>query len=176
VAARGWASWSAPPWCPQADHHPGLIGEFVGMGRDLVTGYPEPTLRFVIRNPVLPATARDGTREHPFALWPIAIEHISPAAPADLERPLSYRVDGEPSARAPGRPRVHMTDRHDAATGAGHTATCLVGACWSGRRGQDRGPRTSALVVSDRPDERTARRAFDRSITDWRASPQEGAT
>jgi hypothetical protein len=91
---------------PQADHHPGFIGEFVGMGRDLVTGYPEPTLRFVIRNPVLPATARDGTREHPFALWPIAIEHISPAAPADLERPLSYRVDGEPPARAPGRPRV----------------------------------------------------------------------
>ncbi len=90
----------------QADHHPGFIGEFVGMGRDMVTGYPEPTLRFVIRNPVLAAAAADGSREHPFALWPIDIEHISRAEPADLERPMSYDVEGEPPARVPGRPRV----------------------------------------------------------------------
>ncbi len=89
-----------------ADHHPGFIGEFVGMGRDMVTGYPEPALRFVIRNPMLAATAGDGSREHPFALWPIDIEHISPAEPADLERPMSYDVEGEPPARVPGRPPV----------------------------------------------------------------------
>jgi len=90
----------------QTDHHPGFIGEFAGMGRDMATGYPEPTLRFVIRNPVLPANAGDGTPEHPFALWPVEIEHISAAEPADLERPLSYDVDGEPPARVPGRSRV----------------------------------------------------------------------
>jgi len=90
----------------QAAHHPGFIGEFVGLGRDTITGYPEPTLRFVIRNPVLAATAADGTREHPFALWPMDIEHISLAEPADLERPMSYAVDGEPPARVPGRPRL----------------------------------------------------------------------
>jgi hypothetical protein len=90
----------------QADHHPGFIGEFVAMGRDMVTGYSEPTLQFVIRNPVLAANAADGTREHPFALWPMDIEHISPAEPADLERPMSYHVEGEPPARVPGRPRM----------------------------------------------------------------------
>jgi len=90
----------------QTDHHPGFIGEFAGMGRDMATGYPEPTLRFVIRNPVLPANAGDGTPEHPFALWPVEIEHISAAEPADLERPLSYDVEGEPPARVPGRSRV----------------------------------------------------------------------
>ncbi len=90
----------------QADHHPGFIGEFAGMGRDMATGYPEPTLRFVIRNPVLRANAGDGTPEHPFALWPVEIEHISAAEPADLERPMSYDVEGEPPARVPGRSRV----------------------------------------------------------------------
>ncbi len=88
------------------DKNPTFIGEYVGLGRDMVTGFPEPALGFVIRNPVLPATARQGTLEDPFPLWPLDITAIRLATPSEIAEPMHFDVQGEPPARVPGRSHV----------------------------------------------------------------------
>ena len=87
------------------EHHPTFIGEYVGCTRDMLTGYPEPALRWIIRNPALPSHVGNGTEADPFAIWPVDIEHIVPAKPSDMEQALLFEVEGEPALRAPeGRP------------------------------------------------------------------------
>jgi hypothetical protein len=84
-----------------------VIGEYVGLRRDMATGYPEPALGFVFRNPVLPANGGPGTsRNNPFPLWPLDIEYIAPAQPGDLDTLGHYQVEGEAVAQAPGPSRL----------------------------------------------------------------------
>ena len=83
------------------------IAEYAGLADDYLTGRPEHALRFIIRNPVLPAGAQNGTREHPFILWPLDVDYIAPAEPGDLDTPMIFRYDNEPKAwPAPGRPPI----------------------------------------------------------------------
>ncbi len=95
-------------------HPASCIAEYCGLGleapghapHDLTDG--EPVLLFAIRNPVLPANAKNGTTDNPWHVWPLDITHISPAQPGDLDRPMSYRMEGEEltGATAPGRPPI----------------------------------------------------------------------
>jgi hypothetical protein len=83
------------------------IAEYAGLANDYLTGRLEHALRFIIRNPALPADAKNGTREHPFILWPLDVDSIAPAEPGDLDTPLIFRYDDEPRAQpAPGRPPI----------------------------------------------------------------------
>jgi len=79
------------------------IAEFRGFVTDRVTGYPEPAMSFAVVNPTPAADAPDGG--HPWIVWPLDIDHMSPAEPGDMDTPLAPRVSGEPVARPiPGTP------------------------------------------------------------------------
>jgi len=96
----------------------GMIVEYVGLDAEHWTnGAVEPALRFIIRNPVLPAPApgakpddakypeaeasHRGTPADPIALWPLDVHYIAPAEPGDLDKPMGYRVAGEPDTHRP---------------------------------------------------------------------------
>ncbi len=70
-----------------------------------MTGYPEPVLRWVVVNPVLPDIAGNGTSQNPFALWPLDIEEMSPAKKGDLERPMDYQLELGTSRAPSASPR-----------------------------------------------------------------------
>lgn len=84
-----------------------FVGEYVGLAREQSEdGGSEIVMRFAIRNPVMPADSQHGTAENPLILWPLDVWHLQPAQPGDMDTPMHYRMDDEPTHRIPGRPRV----------------------------------------------------------------------
>lgn len=92
--------------------HRQFIGEYLGLVKDRGldesgrTVVDEIAFAFAVRNPVLPADAPNGTREHPFIIWPLDLWHLSPAEPGDLERPMTYVTEGSGEMPPPGRPPI----------------------------------------------------------------------
>lgn len=80
-----------------------FIGEYVGLGVESFDGRTEYATRWIVRNPVLPANAANGTAENPWTIWPLDILGIAPAEAGDLDTPMHYRSEGDPEPRTPGK-------------------------------------------------------------------------
>ncbi len=84
-----------------------FIGEYAGLRVDRSPdGREEVGTQWIVRNPVLPVDAENGTEANPWPVWPLDIQHISPAQPGDLDKPMHYRQEGQEQGPVPGRSRV----------------------------------------------------------------------
>lgn len=83
------------------------IFEYAGVAREFyANGQAEHLLRLIMRNPVPPVGAKNCSAEDPLLLMPLDVHYIAPAEPGDLDVPMHFQTEGEPAARAVGRPPI----------------------------------------------------------------------